>query len=154
VSSEIQQSLRSEYKEAMRARDQRRVDVIRQVETEIATATSAPGFAGEVDDELYLKVIASYCKKMDKARKEYAELGQRGAEMAEKLAFEVEYLSRWLPQKLDEAATRELVQQTIAELGVSGPKMVGRVVGQIMKAHKGEVDGGLVNRLVREALGD
>jgi uncharacterized protein YqeY len=38
-------------------------------------------------------------------------------------------------------------------LGVAGnPKASGRVIGQIMRTHKDEVDGGLVNRLVAETL--
>jgi uncharacterized protein YqeY len=65
----------------------------------------------------------------------------------------VEYLSRWLPKRLDEAATRELVRSAISELGVAGDsKASGRVIGSIMKAHRDEVDGGVVNRLVAEEL--
>jgi len=153
ASQEIHDALRAEYKDAMRKKDQPRVNVIRLIETEISTAKTAPGFTGEVDDALYLQVIASYVKKMTKALKEYEGLGERGVEMAEQLRFEIGYLSRWLPQKLDEAQTRALVTQIIADLGVSGPQAVGRVMGQVMKQHKDEVDGGLVNRLVREALG-
>ena len=83
----------------MRAQDGPRRDVIRQVETEVAVARSQPGFEGEVDDELYRQVIGSYVKKMDKARQEYLEIGERGAAMADKLGYEVDYLSRWLPQQ-------------------------------------------------------
>jgi len=126
---------------------------IRLIETEISKAKTAPGFSGEVDDVLYQQVIASYVKKMDDARQEYEGLGERGAEMVDKLGFEIEYLSRWLLKKLDEARTRELVQRVIAELGVSDPKAVGRVMGQVMKQHKDEVDGALVKRLVGELLG-
>jgi uncharacterized protein YqeY len=73
--------------------------------------------------------------------------------MADKLGFEVEYLSRWLPSKLDEKATRELVKGAIAELGVAGDeKAAGRVIGHLMKTHGKDLDGGLVNRLVREEL--
>jgi uncharacterized protein len=98
-------------------------------------------------------VIASYVKKMQKSLAEYEGLGERGEAMADKLRFEVEYLSRWLPSKLDEDATRDLVDHTIAELGVGGdPSAAGRVIGAIMGGHKDEVDGGLVNRLVRDAL--
>ena len=42
---------------------------------------------------------------MDKSRQEYVEVGERGAAMAAKLGYEVEYLSRWLPQKLGESET-------------------------------------------------
>jgi uncharacterized protein YqeY len=149
----IKEELAEELRDAMRAQDRARRDVIRQVETEVAVARSQPGFEGEVDDDLYRTVIAAYVKKMDKARDEYVEIGERGAAMAEKLGFEVEYLSRWLPSKLDESATRELVRSAIAELGVAGDeKAAGRVTGQVMKSHGQDVDGGLVNRIVREEL--
>jgi uncharacterized protein YqeY len=149
----IREELAEELRDAMRAQDGPRRDVIRQVETEVALARSQPGFDGEVDDDLYRTVIASYVKKMDKARDEYIEIGERGAAMAAKLGFEVEYLSRWLPTKLDETATRELVKAAIAELGVAGDeKAAGRVIGQVMKTHGQDLDGGLVNRVVREEL--
>lgn len=149
----IQEELTAELRDAMKAKDGPRRDVIRQVQTEVATARSQPDFSGEVDDAFYRKVIASYVKKMDKSREEYEALGDRGAEMADKLAFEVEYLSRWLPQKLDEDATRRLVTEAIAELGVAGDeKAAGRVTGHLMKTYGPDLDGGLVNRLVREEL--
>jgi len=149
----IKDDLAQELHDAMRAQDGPRRDVIRQVETEIAVAKSQPGFEGEVDDDLYRAVIAAYVKKMDKARDEYLEIGERGAAMAEKLGYEVEYLSRWLPSKLDEAATRDLVKAAIAELGVGGDeKAAGRVIGHVMKTHGKDLDGGLVNRVVREEL--
>jgi uncharacterized protein YqeY len=149
----IAEQLSDELREAMRAKDAPRRDVIRQVQTEVATARSQPGFVGEVDDAFHQSVIASYVKKMDKARSEYEELGDRGRAMAEKLAYEVEYLSRWLPAKLDEAGTRRLVAEAIEELGVAGDeKAAGRVTGHLMARQGKDLDGGLVNRLVREEL--
>ena len=149
----IKERLAEELKNAMKSHDVDRRDVIRMVESEVSLAKSAAGFKGEVNDDLYRQVIASYSKKMDKARAEYLELGPRGEEMARKLGWEVEYLSQWLPTKLDEDATEALVLATISELGVAGdPKAAGRVIGQIMRSHKDKVDGGLVNRLVAAAL--
>ena len=149
----IKEQLSEELKDAMKARDVNRRDVIRMIESEVSVAKSAAGFKGEINDDLYRQVIAGYSKKMDKARAEYLDLGPRGEEMARKLGWEVDYLSRWLPTKLDEESTDALVRVTIGELGVAGdPKAAGRVIGHIMKNHKDEVDGGLVNRLVAAAL--
>lgn len=148
----IQEQLGAELKDAMKAKDAPRRDVIRQIQTEIATAATQPG-AGEVDDVFCEKVIASYVKKMEKSRSEYEGMGERGEAMAQKLAFEVDYLSRWLPQKLGEDETRSLVTEAIAELGVAGDeKAAGRVTGHLMKSRGKDLDGGLVNRLVREEL--
>ena len=148
----IAQELSDELKDALRAGDAKRKNAIRAIQTEAARAKSEPGFGGDTDDAFFEKIIGSFVKKMDKARREYEELGERGEEMAAKLGFEVEYLGRWLPKLLDEDATLILVKGAIAELDASDPKEAGKVVGFIMKSHKGEVDGGLVNRLVRAEL--
>ena len=149
----IKEQFAEELKDAMKTGDVDRRDVIRMIESEISLAKSAPGFKGEVNDDLYRQVISSYSKKMDKARAEYLDLGPRGEPMARKLGWEVEYLSRWLPTKLDRASTEALVKATIAELGVGGdPKATGRVIGQIMKNYRDDVDGALVNKLVSAAL--
>jgi uncharacterized protein YqeY len=97
-------------------------------------------------------VIGAYVKRMRKALDEYGKLGERASEMVDKLSFEVSYLERWLPQKLDERRTRELVREAIAELGLTGPQAAGRVTGHVMKQHKDEVDGGLVSKIAREEL--
>ena len=148
----IEYELAEELRDALRAKDAPRKNVIRAVQTEAARARSASGFTGETDDAFYQSVIGSFVKKMDKSRREYDDLGERGEQMAAKLAFEVDYLARWLPRTLDEPASLELVKSAIADLGATDPKEAGRVVGHIMKSHQGEVDGALVNRLVRSEL--
>jgi uncharacterized protein YqeY len=150
----IEEELETELRDAMRSGDKARRDVIRQVRSEVQVARSAPGFEGEVDDALYRSVLESYVKKMSKAVSEYRELGERGSAMAEKLEFEVGYLGRWLPSRLGDAETRRLVESAISELGAEGDaRAAGRVTGHIMKTHRHDVDGALVNRLVREMLG-
>ncbi len=149
----IQDELAGELKDAMRAGDKARKDVIRQVQTEAATAKSEPGFTDATDDAFYQRVIGSYVKKMDKSRQEYIDLGERGEAMAEKLAFEVEYLARWPPKKLGEEETRALVREAVESLGAAGdPKAAGRVTGTLMKSRGGDLDGGLVAKIVSEEL--
>ena len=65
IAMTIQEELAAELKEAMKTGDAARRNVIRQVETEIAVAKAAPGFKGDIDDELYSKTIVSYVKKME-----------------------------------------------------------------------------------------
>ncbi len=149
----IHEELVLELRDAMRAADKPRRDVIRQIETEVTMVRSSAGFSGEVTDATYIDVMSSYAKKMQKSIDEYRALGERGTAMADKLAYEVEYLGRWLPKKLGEAETRALAEGVIAELGVEGDERAsGRVVGHLMKTHKDDLDGGLANRVVRELL--
>jgi len=149
----IHDDLIEELKDAMRAQDRRRLDVIRQVETEVSRARSEKGFSGDPHgDQLYGTVIAAYVKKMDKAREEFLAAGERGADQADKLAFEVEYLSRWAPKSLSEEETREVVRVAIMELKADDPKQLGQVIGHVMKNGPAGMDGSLVSRFVREAL--
>lgn len=152
VESKIHQELAAELKDAMKSSDARRRDVIRQVETEVRKVTSEVGTPDATDD-IYEVVIAAYVKKMAKARDEYRQLGEPGKAHADKLTFEVDYLSRWLPGKLSEPETMELVRQTIDDMRAEGDaRAVGRVVGALMKT-RSDLDGALVNRLARQELG-
>jgi len=150
----IHDEMSTELKDAMRARDRNRLDVIRQIESEVSRARSEPGFSGEVDDTLYRSVISAYVKKMEKAREEFRAVGERGQDAVDKLTFEIEYLARWLPSTLGEDETRKVVDIAIKELRASDPKQAGQVIGHIMKKGPLGVDGAMVSRLVREALGE
>ncbi len=147
----IKAELAEELKSAMRSHDRNRIDVIRQINSEVEKAVTAPGFTGEAGDDLYKATIAAYAKKMTKALREYEGYGDRGAEAAEKLRFEVDYLARWLPKGLSEAEIAALVDAAVTELGVSDMQAMGQVMGRVMKQHEG-LDGTIVSRLVRERL--
>ena len=66
---------------------------------------------------------------------------------------ELAIIDTFLPSLADEDTTRAWVAAAIEESGASGPGDVGRVMGALMRAHKGEVDGNLAKRLAQEALG-
>ena len=149
----IQEQMAADQKAAMRARDKATLNAIRSVQAEVATAKSAPGFRGEVDDDLYVATITTYVKRITKSRADYEAMGDAGATQAATLAFEIDYLSRYLPTKLDEDATRSLVAATIVDLGADASTPAGRVIGAVMQSGE-DLDGALVHRLVTEALAD
>ncbi len=148
----IKEALDARFKEAMRNKDRRVLDVIRMVRARVTEARTAPGFDGEVDDALYQHVVERYVRELEKSLAEFESLGERGADAVAKIRFELEFLRPFLPARLDEEATRSLVAQTIEETGATSRKDFGRVMGAIMKAHRGEVDPALVRKLVEEAL--
>jgi len=149
----IEEELTADLRDAMRARDRRRMDVIRQIANEVSRAKTEPGFNGTVNDDLYLRVMAAFVKKMAKARLEFIDAGERGKAHAEKLAWEIAYLEQWLPEAVTEDDTRVLVRAAIAELDARDPKMAGRVIGQVMKSATTGLDGAVVSRIVRDELG-
>ena len=136
-------------KEAMKAKDKPKLDAIRQIQTEIAKKKSEKG--EEATDELVLGVISSYVKKMAKAVDEYNSLGERGAEMAEKIQFEIDFLSQWLPEQLSEEDVEKLVDEVLTELGEVDMSQMGRIIGAVMAKGDG-IDGSIVSRIVKEKL--
>ena len=148
----LEQDLNDTLKQAMRDKDTRTADVVRMLKTRIMERRTAKGFSGEVDDALTLDVIGAYRKQLQKALGEFEKAGDRGAEHAARLRFEIGVLERWLPKGLDEDAVRALVRERIVALGVKDAKQVGRLVGDVMKTHKGQVDAAEVKRIAEELL--
>jgi uncharacterized protein YqeY len=97
-------------------------------------------------------VIGAYRKSLQKALPDYEKAGERGQAQAAQLRFEIEFCERFLPRGLDEAALRALVRERLSALGITDAKQVGRVVGDVMKSHKGQVDAGDVKRIAEELL--
>ena len=141
--------LSAALKEAMKAKDKPKLDAIRQVQTEIAKKKSEKG--EEATDELVLAVISSYVKKMTKAVEEYQTLGDRGTEMAEKIQFEIDFLSEWLPEQLSEEEVEKIVDAVLIEMGDIDISQMGKVIGAVMSKGDG-IDGSLVSRIVKSKL--
>ncbi|HAC81702.1 MAG: GatB/YqeY domain-containing protein [Candidatus Binatia bacterium] len=150
----IQDEIETRLKAALRAKDQAVLDVLRMLKSRVQERTTAKGFSGEVTDALWLEVIAAYQKQMKKAVGEYEKLGAAGAEQLAKISFEVEFCATFLPAQLSEGDLRTLVRERMEENGVTEPGQIGRLVGAVMKTHKGQVDAANVKRIAEELLGD
>jgi len=148
----LEQQLNDALKEAMKAKDQKTSDVVRMLKTKLMERRTAKGFSGTVDDALVQDVIAAYRKQLQKALEEFANLGDKGAEQVEQLKFEIAFCEKFLPKGMDEGALRTLVKERMGALGINDAKMVGRLVGDIMKSHKGQVEAGDVKRIAEELL--
>jgi uncharacterized protein YqeY len=139
-------------KHAIKDKDARTASVVRMLKTRLTERTTSKGFSGEVDDALVVDVVGAYRKQLQKALAEYERLGERGAAQASELRFEIEFCERFLPKGMDEAALRALVAERVQALGIRDPRQAGRLVGDIMKTHKGQVDAGDVKRVAEELL--
>ena len=147
----LEQELTDRLTQAIKTKDAPTADVVRMIKTRIQERRTAKDFSGTINDAVVLEVIGAYRKLLQKAIAEYEKLGERGAEQAAKLRFEIGFCEGYLPKGLDESAVRTLVQERIGALGIADAKQVGRLVGDIMKTHKGQVEAADVKR-VAEAL--
>jgi uncharacterized protein YqeY len=148
----LEQTLNDTLTRAIREKDQRAADIVRMIKSKIGERRTAKGFTGQVDDALIVEVIGAYRKSLQKALPDYEKAGERGQAQVAQLRFEIEYLERWLPKGLDDAALRALVRERLTALGITDVKQVGRLVGDVMKTHKGQVEAGDVKRIAEELL--
>jgi uncharacterized protein YqeY len=148
----LEQELTTRLTQAIKGKDARTADVVRMLKTRLQERRTAKDFSGTIDDALVLDVIAAYRKQLQKAIAEYDKLGERGAAHAAQLRFEQEFCEGYLPKGMDEAAVRALVKERLASLGIADAKQIGRLIGDIMKTHKGQVEAGDVKRIAEELL--
>jgi uncharacterized protein YqeY len=148
----VEQQLSDMLKQAMKDKDQPTLDVVRMIKTKIMERRTAKGFAGEVDDPLVLDVIAAYRKQLQKALEEFEKLGDKAAAQAQQLRFEIGFCERFLPRGLDPQALKALVKERIQALQIADSKQIGRLVGDVMKTHKGQVEANDVKKAAEELL--
>lgn len=146
----LREQLSADMKEAMKAREagKLRLAVIRMVWSTIRNL--------EIDKkkELTEEEIAGVIAKEVKMRKDSIEEFKKGdrTDLVEQAEMEVAILLPYLPQQMSEEEVRQVVADTIAEIGATSPKEMGKVMSALMPKVKGRADGKLVNTIVRELL--
>jgi len=148
----LEQQLNDTLTQAIKAKDAKTADVVRMIKSRLGERRTAKGFSGTVDDALVLDVIGAYRKQLQKALVEFEKVGERGAAHVAQLRFELEFCDRYLPKGMDETALRALVRERLDALKIADAKQVGRLVGDVMKTHKGQVDAAEVKRVAEEML--
>lgn len=140
----------AQMKQAMKAKDERRLLALRSMRTAFLNEMKKDG-SDTISDE----VAEGLMRKLEKQRKESIEAFERGGrpEMAEAEQAELAVIQSFLPQLADEAQTRVWVDEAIAATGASGKKDMGKVMGALMKAHKAEIDGNVARSIVQDRLG-
>lgn len=112
----------------------------------------------EIDQrkELTAAEIQKTIATLAKQRNESIALFRKGGreELAQKEEAELRILQKYLPPALSEEELRDLIQQSIGELGAKGVEDLGRVMKQVMPRVGGRSDGKRVNELARELLSE
>ncbi|MCU0664888.1 MAG: GatB/YqeY domain-containing protein [Myxococcota bacterium] len=137
----------------MKSKSADELRTLRMVKSAGQIAKTAPGFSGETNDAFWIEVISKYVKQQKKAIEEFEKAGAGAAAQISELRFEIDYLEPFLPQKATEDEIREMVRKAIEQTGATSAKMVGKVMGAVMKDHKDRVDADIVKRIATQELG-
>ena len=125
------------------------LSTVRAALTAVSKAETSTKERQSLNDDAVVAVLRKEIKQREDAATVYADAGETAR--AEKETAEAEVLRKFVPQLLDEDATRTLVRSVVTENGVTDMKGMGVV----MKALNGrtDIDKGLASKIVRELIG-
>lgn len=140
---------------AMKARDAERTGVLRMVKAALKSKEIDKREA--LTDAEALQVLTTMIKQRRESIEQFTK-GNR-PDLAEKEAYEITVIEAYMPKAASEDEIRDLVEQTIADLAVSGDDLGPKDIGVAMKAvqaqiqHRGlRADGRLVSEIVKARL--
>lgn len=146
--SKLADRLSEDFKAAMKNKDKDRKTVIQMVRAAVLQYEKDEQV--EATDGDIMKIVE---KEIKKRRELITEVADQRPEAAEEAKFEISILEDYLPEQLDEAKLREIIQNTVNEIGASSMKDMGRVMKEVLAKVQGQADGSSISTIVKEILG-
>ncbi|HET6895267.1 MAG TPA: GatB/YqeY domain-containing protein [Candidatus Baltobacteraceae bacterium] len=143
----LKDRIATDLKEAMKARDQLRVDTLRSALSGFTYKRTEAGV--ELSDADELDVVRKQVKQRNDSASEFEKAGRQ--ELADKEKRERDILMAYLPAQKSADEVRAMVKAIIAELPEGGRNQ-GAVMKVAMPQLKGLADGNLVRQIVTEEL--
>jgi uncharacterized protein YqeY len=143
----IKDQITTDLKDAMKARDQTRLDTLRSVLSAFTYRRVEAGH--DLSDEEQIAVVQKQVKQRTDSIGEYEKAGR--AELVAKESQEREILARYLPAQKSADEIRLLVREIIAGIPPDGRNQ-GAVMKAVMPQLKGSADGNVVRQVVSEEL--
>ena len=141
----------SDIKDAMRARDAERLNVLRMLKSALKATAIEKGIADDVlDDATSLAVLRKEMKKRQDSIESF-DKGNR-PELAAKERAEAEILAAYLPKPLTPEETEALVKAVIAETGAASKAQMGAVMKLATERAAGRADGRALSAIVGRLL--
>jgi uncharacterized protein YqeY len=148
----LRDDINNALKEAMKAKDERKVSTLRLVNSTFKNADIEARATGKtLSDADLLPVL----QKMIKQRQESKELYEKGGrpELAQQEADEIAIISSYLPKQMSDAEVSAAIDAAIKETGAASMKDMGKVVGQLKAKFAGQMDFAKASGLVKGKLG-
>lgn len=139
-----------EIKQAMLAKDQAKLRGLRAIKAAILLTKTEKGGAEEIDADAEIKILQRLVKQRKESANIYKEQGREDLLLVEQ--EEIDVISQFLPQQLDEEAITTIVKRILAETGATSIKEMGKVMGLANKEMAGKADGKLIGEIVKAQL--
>jgi len=141
-----------DIKAAMKSKDKVRLETVRSIKKVlIEKKTSGEvGADGTLSESQEFEVLMQQAKQRRDAIAAYRQAGRE--DLAARETAELEIIEEYLPRQLSEAEIATVVDDIIGRVGATSPRDMGKVMGPAMQQLKGQADGKLVQKIVKEKL--
>ena len=140
--------LQEELKISMKAGEKAKMMGLRNIIGKIKAAQIDKGET--LTDEESLKILKTAAKRLKESLDQYRKGGRD--DLAEKEAFELTLLEKYLPEQLSEEQIRQTVKNIVKNTGAGSMLDMGKVMGATMQELAGSADGKIVQKIVQEEL--
>ena len=146
----LQESVMTELKAAMRAKDTVALEALRAIKSAILLAQTEKGAGNGLSEEDEVKLVQKLVKQRKDSAAIYTEQGRD--DLAQPELAQVSVIEKFLPEQLTEEEIEKVVVQTIDSIGADGMKDMGKVMGIVSKELAGQADGKTISTIVRNKL--
>ncbi len=148
----IKEQIISDIKEAMKAKEQDKLLVLRSLKAKLMEKeiSERKGGEAELSDEQAIEVLMKAAKQRKESIEQFEE-GNRD-DLAENEKKELKIIEAYLPEMMGEDEVRKVVKEKVKALGASGMEHMGKVMGALMGELKGKAEGSLISKVVKEEL--
>ena len=148
----LRDNINNALKDAMKARDERRVSTLRLMNAAIKNADIEN--RGSAKQPLNEAELMSLFQKMIKQRQESVELYEKGgrAELAKQEREEMEIISGYLPKQMSDVEAGAAISAIIQEINAQTMKDMGRVMAALRERFAGSMDFGKASAKIKEML--
>ena len=144
----LRDRLEEDIKDSMRQRVRQRVDALRFLKFAIQAVEKER--RDTLDDQAMIEVVSKQVSDRRDSVKAFRDGGR--TELADKEAADLAVLEEYLPPQLSQDEILALISEIVVEVGATGPRDRGKVMGRLMPQVRGLADGSEVNRLTGEIL--
>lgn len=144
----IKDRIREDMKAAMRSHDAARLSTIRLLLAAIKQREIDEQI--EAGDEDVLAVIGKMVKQRRDSVEQYRSGGRE--DLAANEQVEIDVLSTYLPQQLSDEEVAAIVEEAVAEVGMTGMAAMGKVMSVVKPRVNGRADLGKVSALIKARL--
>jgi uncharacterized protein YqeY len=148
----LRDDINNALKDAMKARDERRVSTLRLINSALKNADIEA--RGNGKEPLSDEELLSLLQKMIKQRQESIELYQKGGrpELAAQEQAEIEIISAYLPQQLSDIEAGSAIAAIVHEINAQTMKDMGKVMGALKDRYAGKLDFSKASAAVKKVL--